>query len=95
MIWDVNGDGFEVVVKEIEAVDGVVYFYKCNLRDRKEIFKIVEKVKEEVGEVFFFINNVGIIIGKKFMDCCDEEILVIIDVNILLYFWVSLFLFMV
>lgn len=87
VIWDVNGDGLEVVAKEIEAADGVVHSYKCNLRDRKEISKTAEKVKEEVGEVSLLINNAGIITGKKFMDCCDEEISATIDVNILSHFW--------
>ena len=94
VIWDVNGDGLEVVAKEIEAADGVVHSYKCNLRDRKEISKTAEKVKEEVGEVSLLINNAGIVTGKKFMDCCDEEISATIDVNILSHFWVSSFLSM-
>lgn len=89
MIWDIDSDGFEVVIKEIEVVGGVVYFYKCNLRDRNEIYKIVKKVREDVGEVFFLINNVGIILGKKLLEISDEEILVIFDVNFFVYFWVS------
>ncbi|KAL9970363.1 hypothetical protein ACROYT_G022721 [Oculina patagonica] len=87
VIWDVNYDGLEVVAKEIEGAGGVAHPYKCNLRDRNEIYKTAKKVKEEVGEVTLLVNNAGIVTGKKLLDSSDEEILATFDVNSLAHFW--------
>ena len=89
MIWDVNSDGLEEVTKEIKSAGGVVHPYKCNLRDRNEIHNTAEKVKQEVGEVSLLVNNAGIVTGKKFMDCTDQDILATFDVNSLAHFWVG------
>ena len=88
MIWDINSDGLEAVAKEIEAAGGVAHFYKCNLRDRNEIYKTAEKVREEVGDVSLLVNNAGIVTGKKLLETRDEEILATFDVNSLAHFWV-------
>jgi len=89
VIWDINSDGLEAVAKEIEAAGGVAHFYKCNVRDRNEIYKMAKKVKEEVGEVSLLVNNAGIVTGKKLLETRDEEILATFDVNSLAHFWVS------
>lgn len=90
VIWDVNSDGLEAVTKEIKSAGGVVHPYKCNLRDRNEIYNTAKKVKEEVGGVSLLVNNAGIVTGKKLMDCADEDILATFDVNSLAHFWVGL-----
>lgn len=87
-IWDVNIDGLEVVAKEIEGAGGEAHPYKCNLRDRTEIYKVAKKLREEVGEVTLLVNNAGIVTGKKLLDTNDEEILATFDVNSLAHFWV-------
>lgn len=87
VIWDIDSDGLEAVTKEIEAAGDVVHFYKCNLRDRNEIYKTAKKVREDIGEVSLLINNAGIISGKKLLETSDEEILATFDVNSLAHFW--------
>lgn len=87
VIWDINSDGLEAVAKEIEAAGGVAHFYKCNVRDRNEIYKMAKKVREEVGEVSLLVNNAGIVTGKKLLETRDEEILATFDVNSLAHFW--------
>lgn len=89
VIWDINSDGLEAVGKEIETAGGVAHSYKCNLRDRNEIYKTAKKVREEVGEVSLLVNNAGIVTGKKLLETSDEEILATFDVNSLAHFWVS------
>jgi len=89
VIWDINSDGLEAVAKEIEAVGGVAHFYKCNLRDRNDIYQTAKKVREDVGDVSLLVNNAGIVTGKKLLDTSDEEILATFDVNSLAHFWVS------
>ena len=89
VIWDINSDELEAVAKEIEAAGGVAHFYKCNVRERHEIYKTAKKVREEVGEVSLLVNNAGIVTGKKLLETSDEEIMATFDVNSLAHFWVS------
>ena len=89
VMWDVNQEGLEDVAKEIETAGGVAHPYKCNLRNRSEIYKLAKKVREEVGEVTLLVNNAGIVTGKRLLDTSDEEILATFDVNLLAHFWVS------
>lgn len=91
VLWDVNQEGLDAVAKEIKTAGGEVHSYKCNLRDKTEIHETAARVKEDVGEVSLLVNNAGIVSGKKFMDCTDEEISATFDVNSLAHFWVSLF----
>ena len=90
VLWDVNQEGLDAVGKEIKTAGGEVHSYKCNLRDKTEIRESAARVKEDVGEVSLLVNNAGIVSGKKFMDCTDEEISATFDVNSLAHFWVSL-----
>ena len=91
VLWDVNKEGLDAVGKKIKTAGGEVHSYKCNLRDKTEIHETAARVKEDVGEVSLLVNNAGIVSGKKFMDCTDEEISATFDVNSLAHFWVSLF----
>lgn len=87
VLWDVNQEGLDAVAKEIKTAGGEVHSYKCNLRDKTEIHETAARVKEDVGEVSLLVNNAGIVSGKKFMDCTDEEISATFDVNSLAHFW--------
>lgn len=57
--------------------------------ERKEIYRIGKKVQKEVGDVTILVNNAGVVIGKSFLECPDEEIENSFQVNTLAYFWVS------
>ena len=89
VMWDIDQDKLHDVVNEIKAFGGVVFPYECNLRNKDEIYKTAERVKEEVGKVSLLVNNAGIVTGKKLLDSTDDEILSTFDVNSFAHFWVS------
>jgi len=64
-------------------------FYRCNVADREEVFKVAEKVKEEVGEVTILVNNAGIIFIKPFLNHSLDEIAQTTHVNLLAHYWAS------
>lgn len=55
------------------------------------MFKIAEKVKEEVGDVTILINNAGIMHCFTFMNYAPEKIKRVFDTNVLAHFWVIYF----
>jgi len=64
-------------------------FYRCNVTDREEVFRIAKKVKEEVGDVTILINNAGIVFVKSFMNQSFDEIKQVINVNVIAHYWAS------
>lgn len=68
-----------------------VAFRRCDVSNREEVFKVAEKVREEVGHVTILINNAGIMPCRTIMNYTPEEIKRIFDINVLAHFWVSFF----
>nr|XP_031850284.1 short-chain dehydrogenase/reductase family 16C member 6-like [Nomia melanderi] len=64
-----------------------VYGYKCDVANREEVFKVAEKVKQDVGNVTILINNAGIMPCHTFLDHSPEEIKRMFDVNVMAHFW--------
>lgn len=64
-----------------------VYAYQCNVADRKEVFRVAEKVRKEVGDVTILVNNAGIGIVKTLLNHSDDEITRVIDVNLKSHYW--------
>lgn len=86
--WDLNREGNEETLKEIKKIGGAnAYAYKCDVTNREEVFKLAEKVKEEVGNVTILVNNAGIMPCHTMLSHTAEEIRKIFDVNVLAHFW--------
>lgn len=62
---------------------------RCDVSNREEVFKVADRVKEEVGNVTILINNAGIMPCHTFLDHSPEEIKRIFDVNVMAHFWVN------
>lgn len=63
------------------------------MSNREEVFKVAEKVKEEVGDVTILINNAGIMPCHSFLDYTPEEVKRTFDINVLGNCWVSFLYF--
>ncbi|XP_029048367.2 short-chain dehydrogenase/reductase family 16C member 6-like isoform X1 [Osmia bicornis bicornis] len=86
--WDLNQQGNEETVNEINKLGATkAYAYKCDVSNREEVFKVAEKVKEEVGNVTILINNAGIMPCRAFLDYTPEDIKRIFDINVMAHFW--------
>lgn len=86
---DVDTKNNEKTVNEIKEAGGVAFAYTCDLSKREEIYKVAEKIKEEVGNVDILVNNAGIVTGKKFLDASDAAIERTMNVNTNAHFWTS------
>lgn len=88
--WDLNQQGNEETVNEINQLGATkAYAYKCDVSNREEVFKVAEKVREEVGNVTILINNAGIMPCRAFLDHTPEEIKRIFDINVLAHCWTA------
>ncbi|GAB1600137.1 epidermal retinol dehydrogenase 2-like isoform X1 [Argonauta hians] len=87
VLWDIDETGNEDTAEMVRKVGAKAYPYYCDLSQRKDIYRISRKVQKEVGDVTILVNNAGVVIGKSFLECPDEEIENSFQVNTLAYFW--------
>ncbi|KAL6437448.1 hypothetical protein ACFW04_005139 [Cataglyphis niger] len=86
--WDINEETNKQTVNEIKMMKkNTAYAYQCNVTDRKEVFKVADKVRKEVGDVTILVNNAGIVFVKKLLDQSADEIRRVIDVNFISHYW--------
>ncbi|CAF2908571.1 unnamed protein product [Rotaria sp. Silwood2] len=89
VLWDVNEKGNEETKQQIldKCSDAKVYSMKVDLCNREDIYRVAQKVKEQVGDVTMVINNAGVVSGKSLLDLDDASIQRTFDVNIIAHFW--------
>jgi len=90
VIWDVNADGLARVVEELTSLDGPpAHGYLCDVSDRQAVYATAARVTAEVGPIQILVNNAGVVSGKRFLDCSDEQIRRTIEVNAMALFWTA------
>jgi len=84
---DVNEKGNKETVKMIEKAGGEAHAYTCDLSKREQVYKTMDKIKEDCGDCAILINNAGIVSGNGILDIPDDKINLTFDVNVLAHFW--------
>lgn len=87
VIWDIDKNSADKVVNEIKQKGADAKAYKCDVADKNAVYRTAEKVKKETGKVDTLINNAGVVTGKPFLKCSDEQLKKTMDINILAHFW--------
>ncbi|GAB1864018.1 NADP-retinol dehydrogenase [Camponotus japonicus] len=86
--WDINEETNKQTMNEIKMMrKNAVYAYQCNVADRKEVFRVAEKVRQEIGDVTILVNNAGIVFPKTLLNQNIDEVARVIDVNIKSHYW--------
>lgn len=92
VLLDIQEEKLKQVVDEICLETGAnVHAYVCDCSKREDIYRVAEKVKQEVGDVSVLINNAGILSGQTIMETADETIERTFNINTLAHFWVSFY----
>lgn len=93
IIWDIDVDGAEEVVREIRSFGGRVAAYRVDLTDPADVAAVGEQTLADHGRVDVLLNNAGIVTGKTFLKLTEEEIARTFDLNVLaLYRVIRIFL---
>jgi len=87
ILWATDKNRLSRVENEIKNAGGQAWSYVCDVSDKNRISEVSGRVKKEIGKVDVLINNAGIVTGKPFLECSDEEIKQSMDVNIMAHFW--------
>lgn len=89
VLWDVHVDALERTADEIRSSSGRVSTFVCDLGDRSSIYRAAEAVRTTVGRIDILINNAGVVSGKPFEDCTDEQIERTVRINVLGVLWTT------
>ncbi|MHC1742356.1 MAG: SDR family oxidoreductase [Syntrophobacteraceae bacterium] len=87
VLWDVNEANLDRVGREVRAGGRPVLVRRCDVTNREDVYRAAREVTETFGPVDILINNAGVISGRSFLDCTDDELQRTMDVNIMAHFW--------
>jgi all-trans-retinol dehydrogenase (NAD+) len=80
-IWDIDQAALKSAKKELSKL-GKVYFYQCDVTNKRQVQKQVKIAQKEMGRVDILINNAGYVSGGDFLDRPIEDWEKTIDVNL-------------
>lgn len=89
VIWDINPDNLANVREELTRAGREVFTYQVDVSDRELVYETAKQTLAEAGPVHVLINNAGIVSGKPFIECSDEQIERTLKVNTMALFWVT------
>lgn len=87
VLWDIADESLAERAEEISEAGYKVTTYHCNVSDKEMVYDIAKRVKKDVGRVDILINNAGVVSGRPFLECSDEQLEGTMGVNVLAHFW--------
>jgi all-trans-retinol dehydrogenase (NAD+) len=88
--WDYQAGALESVMAELKRVGGHNHIgYICDVSGNAAVSAAAEDVKKAVGTPDIVINNAGVVSGKRFLECSEQEIQRTMGVNTMSLFWTA------
>ncbi len=88
--WDIDAHALEKILAELKLASGRDHLgMACDVSDSQAVGQAAETVKTEAGRLDILINNAGLVTGKRFLECSNEEIERTMAVNTLALFWTT------
>ncbi|KAH6886778.1 short chain dehydrogenase/reductase [Thelonectria olida] len=85
------GRGIKVVALDLRPpktpFPNNIYYYQLDVTSPKEIRRVAQSIRQDVGEPTVLINNAGVASLKTILDETDEEIRRTFDVNVIAHFF--------
>ena len=88
--WDIDAAALEKVLAELKLASGRDHLgMACDVSDSQAVYQAAAAVKTEAGRLDILINNAGLVNGKHFLECSDDEIQRTMGVNTMALFWTT------
>ena len=81
-VADINPDGGQETVREIEAAGGEAIFIPCDVSKVTDCERIVQATVERFGELNILVNDAAVMLEKSVVDTTEAEFDRVIDVNL-------------
>jgi 3-oxoacyl-[acyl-carrier protein] reductase len=79
---DDEGSEAEQVIKEIEDNGGVAHSMKGDVRDSKQVNRIVKEILERFGRIDILVNNAGVVKDSLLFQMEDTDWRLVMDTNL-------------
>ncbi len=86
VVSDISLEDCEKVVEEIKEKGGEAMAAQCDVSNKEEVDKLMEKAKDAYGGVDILVNNAGVVDFKNFFELTEEDWQRVIDINLSGYF---------
>jgi all-trans-retinol dehydrogenase (NAD+) len=87
VLWDIADESLAEIATEMSAAGYTATLYHCDVSDREMVYDTADKVRNQVGKVDILMNNAGVVSGRPFLECTDEQLRRTMEVNTLAHFW--------
>jgi all-trans-retinol dehydrogenase (NAD+) len=87
VLWDIADESLAEIATEMSAAGYKATLYHCDVSDREMVYDTADKVRNQVGRVDILMNNAGVVSGRPFLECTDEQLRRTMEVNALAHFW--------
>lgn len=87
VLWDIADESLTEIATEMSAAGYQATLYHCDVSDREMVYDTADKVRNQVGRVDILMNNAGVVSGRPFLECTDEQLRRTMEVNALAHFW--------
>ncbi len=81
-VWDLNEEAMKEAEKELSDFSDRLFFHKCNVTNKNEVYAMAVAAKKEMGNVDILINNAGFVRGGNLHEFHNEVWEKTIDVNL-------------
>lgn len=83
VLWDMSEPLLKEAKAAVEATGATCSTYVIDITDREKVYAVAK----QIGKVDVLINNAGIVSGKPFLECTDEQCIRTMNVNCIAHFW--------
>lgn len=87
ILLDTKQDKLEELTSQIKLQGGKAFMFVCDLCSKEQIKTTCQNILQQLGHVDILINNAGIVSGKSFLECNDQQIERTFAVNTLAPLW--------
>ena len=82
LIWDLNDEKGQAVVKEIEDKGGKAEYFSVNTADYTAVEAAAQQIHQKYGAIHVLVNNAGITRDASLKKMTPEQFQAVIDVNL-------------
>ena len=88
--WDLQQHAIEKVMAELNQVSNDTHHgFTCDVSDSAAVSATAETIKTSIGTPDILINNAGVVSGKRFLECSEDDIQRTMGVNTMALFWTA------
>ena len=88
VLIDVDMERNKLLAEELCSKGRSAHAYYCDLSRKTDLYSVVAQIKRDIGHVDILINNAATLSGKPVLQCSDNAIEKVFEVNTMAYIWV-------